>query len=65
MEIRSLRERVKGKIPFCAFLTVVLLDCEIVLPIEVLVMVVVFEVVVVMPEFCFGEEHIFDALVTF
>ena len=33
---------------------------------EVLVKVVVFEVVVVvvMPESCFGEEHIFDALVT-
>ena len=41
----------------------VLLDWEIVLPIEVLVVVVVFEVV--MPESCFGEEHIFDALVTF
>ncbi len=41
----------------------VLLDWEIVLPMEVLVMVVVFEVVVVMPEPCFGEEHIFDALV--
>lgn len=42
----------------------VLLDWEIVLPMEVLVVVVVFEVLVVMPEPCFGEEHIFDALLT-